>query len=77
MEIGVLGTGCANRKSTKALSGQDAKAKGVPVTLEKIEELRDIMSYGVMSLLGVAIDGEVVHADDVRGRDQIERCLTA
>lgn len=47
-EIKVLGTGCANCKSTIALIDQVAKAKGVEVKLEKVEELRDIMGYGVM-----------------------------
>ena len=52
MDIKVLGTGCANCKSTIALIYQVAKAKGVEVRLEKIEELRDIMGYGVMSTPG-------------------------
>jgi small redox-active disulfide protein 2 len=76
MDIKVLGTGCANCKSTIALIDQVAKAKGVPVTLEKVEELRDIMSYGVMSTPGVVIDGKVVHAGGVPSRDKIEKWLT-
>jgi small redox-active disulfide protein 2 len=59
MDIKVLGTGCANCRSTIALIEQVAKAKGVPVTLTKVEELRDIMGYGVMSTPGVVIDGKV------------------
>ncbi|HEY5580091.1 MAG TPA: thioredoxin family protein, partial [Rhodoferax sp.] len=41
MDIKVLGTGCANCKNTIALIDQVAKAKGVAVNLEKVEELRD------------------------------------
>ena len=77
MDIKVLGTGCANCKATIALIEQLAKAKGVPVTLTKVEELRDIMGYGVMSTPGVVIDGKVVHAGGVPGRDKIEKWLTA
>ncbi|HMA09560.1 MAG TPA: thioredoxin family protein, partial [Ramlibacter sp.] len=73
MDIKVLGTGCANCKSTVALIEQIAKAKGVPVTLSKVEELRDIMGYGVMSTPGVVIDGKVVHAGGVPSRDMIEQ----
>ncbi|ABP77939.1 thioredoxin family protein [Pseudomonas aeruginosa] len=76
-EIKVLGTGCANCKSTIALIDQVAKAKGVEVKLEKVEELRDIMGYGVMSTPGVVIDGKVVHAGGVPGREKIEQWLTA
>jgi len=77
MDIKVLGTGCANCKSTIALIEQVAKARGVPVTLSKVEELRDIMGYGVMSTPGVVIDGKVVHAGGVPSRDKIERWLKA
>ena len=52
-----------------------AKAKGVTVKLEKVEELRDIMGYGVMSTPGVVIDGKVVHAGGVPSRDKIEQWL--
>ena len=77
MDIKVLGTGCANCKTTIALIEQVAQAKGVPVTLSKIEELRDIMGYGVMSTPGVVIDGKVVHAGGVPSRDKVETWLAA
>ena len=77
MDIKVLGTGCANCKATIALIDQIAKAKGVTVNLEKVEELRDIMGYGVMSTPGVVINGKVVHAGGVPSREKIEQWLTA
>ncbi len=77
MDIKVLGTGCANCKSTVALIEQVAKTKGVPVTLSKVEALREIVSYGVLSTPGVVIDGKVVHAGGVPSLDKIEEWLTA
>ena len=77
MDIKVLGTGCANCKNTIALIDQVAKDKGVRVTLEKVEDLRAIMGYGVMSTPGVVIDGKVVHAGGVPGRDKVEKWLSA
>ena len=76
-DIKVLGTGCASCKSTIALIEQVAQAKGVAVSLQKIEELKDIMSYGVMSTPGVVIDGKVVHAGGVPSRDKIGQWLSA
>jgi len=76
MDIKVLGTGCANCKATIALIDQIAQAKGVTVKLEKVEDLRDIMGYGVMSTPGVVINGKVVHAGGVPSRDKIEQWLT-
>ena len=50
MQIKVLGTGCANCKTTLKLIEEAAAAKGVAVELEKVEDLPSIMGYGVMSL---------------------------
>lgn len=77
MDIKVLGTGCTNCKNTITLIDQVAKAKGVEVKLEKVEELRDIMGYGVMSTPGVVINGKVVHAGGVPSREKIEQWLSA
>ena len=77
MDIKVLGTGCTNCKNTIALIDQVAKDKGVSIQLEKVEELRDIMGYGVMSTPGVVINGKVVHDGGVPSRDKIEQWFTA
>jgi small redox-active disulfide protein 2 len=77
MDIKVLGTGCANCKNTIALIDQVAQAKGVAVQLEKVEDIRAIMGYGVMSTPGVVINGKVVHAGGVPSRDKIEQWLSA
>ena len=69
--IKVLGTGCANCKTTLKLIEEAVKAKGLEVQLEKIEDLAAIMSYGVMSTPGVVIDGKVVHAGGVPDRKKI------
>lgn len=53
-----------------------AEEKGVAVTLEKVEDLGQIMSYGVMSTPGVVIDDQVVHAGGVPDRKQVESWLT-
>ncbi|MBU1425274.1 MAG: TM0996/MTH895 family glutaredoxin-like protein [Gammaproteobacteria bacterium] len=69
--IKVLGTGCANCKNTMKLIEDIAREKGVEIQLEKVEQLQDIMAYGVMSTPGVVVDGKVVHAGGVPSRDKI------
>lgn len=76
-EIKVLGSGCANCKRTLKLIEDAAKAKGVDVRLEKIEDFKAIAGYGVMSTPGVVIDGKVVHAGGVPERAMIEQWLNA
>lgn len=77
MNIKVLGTGCANCKSTIDLITQIAKANGVTIQIEKVEEIRDIMSYGVMSTPGVVINEKVVHAGGIPSREKIEAWFNA
>ena len=72
MDIKVLGTGCANCKNTVTVIEQVAKARGAEIALTKVEEPRDIMAYGVMRTPSVVIEGRVVHAGGVPGRDQVE-----
>ncbi|GAB6034611.1 MTH895/ArsE family thioredoxin-like protein [Galenea microaerophila] len=74
--VKVLGTGCANCVSTYQLFEQQAEKLGVPIQLEKVEEIADIASYGVMSTPGVVINGKVVHAGGVPSVKQIDIWLT-
>jgi small redox-active disulfide protein 2 len=74
-DVKVLGPGCANCKNTTALIERVAKDKGLAINLQKVEELREIMGYGVMSTPGVVIDGKVVHAGGVPSREKVEGWL--
>jgi small redox-active disulfide protein 2 len=69
--IKVLGTGCANCKITMKLIEDAAREKGIEIQLEKVEDIQTIMGFGVMSTPGVVVDGKVVHAGGVPGRDKI------
>ncbi len=73
--IKVLGTGCANCKTTLKLIEEVAAERGVAVQLEKVEDIQAIMGYGVMSTPGVVIDGKVVHAGGVPSREKIAEWL--
>jgi small redox-active disulfide protein 2 len=73
--VKVLGTGCANCKATVKLIEDIARAMNVAVNLEKIENIADIMAYGVMSTPGVVIDSKVVHAGGVPNKSAVEGWL--
>jgi len=73
--IKVLGSGCRNCQTTYDLITDVAKAKGVEVELEKVEDIGQIMGYGVMSTPGVVIDEQVVHSGSIPDRKQIEGWL--
>ncbi|HZV55925.1 MAG TPA: thioredoxin family protein [Rhodocyclaceae bacterium] len=74
--IKVLGTGCANCRTTLKLVEEVARDKGVEIQLEKVEDLQQIMTYGVMSTPGVVVDGKVVHTGGIPDRARIVGWLT-
>ena len=76
-DVKVLGTGCANCRNTVKLIEELAQSSGVPINLSKVEDMREIMAYGVMSTPGVVIDGKVVHAGGVPSRDKIAAWFAA
>lgn len=71
MNVKVLGTGCANCRNTISLIEAVAAEEGVTVHVEKVEDLKAIMSYGIMSTPGVVVDGRVVHAGGVPSREKV------
>ncbi|MGG5796726.1 thioredoxin family protein [Edwardsiella tarda] len=75
--IKVLGSGCANCKAVAKLIAAVAEDKGIAIELEKIEEIREIISFGILSTPGVVVDGQVVHSGGIPSRDKIEQWLTA
>ena len=74
--IKVLGSGCKNCETTVKLISIAAEQAGVEIQLEKVTDMAQIMSYGVMSTPGVVVDGKVVHAGGLPGPDQVRSWIT-
>ncbi len=73
--VKVLGSGCRSCVTTYDLIAEVAKERGAEVQLEKVEDIGQIMGYGVMSTPGVVIDEQVVHSGSIPERKQIESWL--
>lgn len=69
--VKVLGTGCANCKTTLRLIEEAAAAQGTEIELDKVEDMGEIVSYGVMSTPGVVVDGKLVHAGGIPSKEAI------
>lgn len=59
MVIKVLGTGCAKCKKLEANTKKAVEKLGIDATIEKVEDIQDIMAYGVMSTPALVVDEEV------------------
>jgi small redox-active disulfide protein 2 len=75
IDIKVLGSGCAKCKATVKLIETTAKAEHVSINLEKVEDMKSIIGFGVMSTPGVVLGGQVVHAGSVPSRAEIVNWL--
>ena len=73
----ILGSGCKNCTKTAQLIESRAQQMGVPIELEKVTDMADILAYGVMSTPGVVLDGTVVHAGGIPNSYDIESWLRA
>lgn len=77
MKIQILGPGCA--KCTKLAETADAAAKelGIDYEIEKISDVNQIMTFGVMMTPGLVIDGEVKSVGKVPSLDEVKKILSA
>ncbi len=75
MDIKILGTGCAKCKKLYKNTEKAIKKTGVDASLEKVEDLQDIMSYNVMSTPAIVIDGEVKVSGKLVSPDEIAEFL--
>ncbi len=76
-EVQVLGTGCANCRTTVRLIEEVAQERGVDIQLHKVERIEDIAAAGVMRTPGVIVDGTIVHAGGIPSREAIAGWLKA
>ena len=73
--VKVLGTGCANCRATVQRVEAVARELGVPIALEKVEAIQDIVACGILATPGVIVDGRVVHSGGVPTREKIASWL--
>ncbi|OGI35674.1 MAG: redox-active disulfide protein 2 [Lentisphaerae bacterium RIFOXYA12_FULL_48_11] len=64
MNIKILGTGCPNCQRLEANTKQALSELKMEATVEKVTEIQDIMSYGVMGTPALVVDEKV----EVSGR---------
>ena len=71
MKIEVLGMGCSNCNKLYQNVVEAVKLSGKEIEVAKVEDIRKIMSYGVLSTPALVIDGVVKGAGKVLKAEQI------
>lgn len=75
MEIKILGTGCSKCEKLEKNLEIALKELKIEGTIEKIDNLAVIVSYGVMSTPGLVIDGEVKSVGKVPKVKELKKML--
>ena len=75
MEIKVLGTGCPKCKALTKAVEEVVNETGMDATINKVEDINDIMKFGVMVTPALVIDGKVVASGKVPKKEELKKLL--
>lgn len=75
MKIEVLGTGCAKCKTLEENAKQALAKIGGFHELKKVEDIVEIMNYGVMSTPALVVDGSVKSSGKVLSVDEVIKLI--
>jgi len=74
-KIQILGTGCVKCMKLAENAEKAAKELGIEFEIQKVQDIKEIMNYGVMMTPGLAIDGQVKAVGKVLSVEDIKKLL--
>ncbi len=75
MVIKILGMGCPKCKKLEEHVRQAVKEIGIEATIEKVQDVQQIMAYGVMQTPALVVDEKVVSYGKVLTPENIKQFL--
>ena len=76
MEIKILGSGCPKCKTLEKVTREVVAQIGIRASIEKVEDIMQIMSFNVLTTPALVINGTVVVKGRVPSSDEIKDLLT-
>ena len=76
MEIKILGSGCAKCKTLEKLTREVVQQHGIDATITKVEDIVEIMKYGIMTTPALVVNEKVEIKGRVPSSDEIKKVLT-
>ncbi|MBU1013852.1 MAG: TM0996/MTH895 family glutaredoxin-like protein [Bacteroidetes bacterium] len=76
MEIKVLGTGCPKCKALEKATKEAVEKTGINANITKVEDIVEIMQFGVMTTPALVIDGKVVLKGRIPSVDELTQLIT-
>ena len=76
MEIKVLGTGCAKCIALEKAVRETVNENGIDAVVTKVEDIVEIMGYGIMITPALVVDGKIIIKGRVPSSNEIKELLT-
>ncbi len=74
-KIQILGTGCPKCKKLYEAAKQAVKENGIDAEVTKVEDINEILKFGVMMTPALVIDGEVKVVGRVPNSNEISEMI--
>lgn len=75
MEIKILGTGCPKCKTLEKVTREVVEQNGIDASITKVEDIMEIMKFGVMTTPALVVNGKVEIKGRVPSADEIKQVL--
>jgi small redox-active disulfide protein 2 len=76
MKLEVLGSGCAKCKKLTEIVEQAVNETGIVAEITKVDQINDILNYGVMITPALVVDGKVVISGRVPSKYEIKKWIS-
>jgi small redox-active disulfide protein 2 len=76
MEVAILGPGCARCKATEKAVREALREMGKEATVIKVENIKEMIKYGLSMTPAVAIDGTIKLAGKVPSVEEMKNLLS-
>lgn len=76
MVIKILGPGCPKCKTLEKLTREVVEQNGIDATIVKVEDIMEIMKYGIMTTPAIVVDEKVQIKGRVPSAEEIKNVLT-
>lgn len=75
MDIKILGTGCSKCKALEEATRKAVAEMNVDAQITKIEDITEILNYGIMTTPALVIDGRIVLKGRVATVEEIKKII--
>jgi small redox-active disulfide protein 2 len=75
INLKVLGTGCPKCKTLENITGEVVKENNIDAEIQKVEDIVEIMNYGVMKTPALVVNEKVVFSGRIPSKTEIKNFI--